>query len=160
MSVYRVGSAFFDPDACEIKVAGHLEHMQPLVRNVFLSLLRHNGQVVSREMLIAEAWPNGRGGDEGLTRCISILRRHLADRGDHHLIETIPKVGYRLHGNVSLDSGTTDSSPDTVSSPPYSQTEQVIDTQNRSDKPWHYFLLGAGTSLAAIVLTLMIISSS
>jgi len=97
MRTYQIGEVGFSPDACELHKDGLIEHLQPQVRNVLLVLVENAGEVVSKESLLDQAW-NGRAtSDESLTRCISILRKHLSDRGEKHLIETIPRVGYRLH---------------------------------------------------------------
>jgi DNA-binding winged helix-turn-helix (wHTH) protein len=103
VTIYRIGNVAFDPGACEIHADGHTQHLQPQVRNVLLCLVEHQGEVVPRDTLINEAWDGRRTSDESVTRCISLLRRHFANRGGRHLIETIPKSGYRLHGPVTLE---------------------------------------------------------
>ncbi len=100
MTIYHIGTVDFNPDACELSERGHMEHLQPQVRNVLLCLVRHQGQTVSREVLLREAWHGKPVSEECLTRCISILRKQLHDRGAHQLIETVPRVGYRLHCRV------------------------------------------------------------
>ena len=107
MTIYRIGNVAFDPGACEIHADGHTQHLQPQVRNVLLCLVQHQGEVVPKDTLINEAWDGRRTSDESVTRCISLLRRHFANRGDRHLIETIPKSGYRLHGPVELEQADT-----------------------------------------------------
>lgn len=102
VTIYRIADVVFDPDACEITVDGKTEHLQPQVQAVLLSLVRHGGEVVSRGVLADEAWQGRQTSDESLTRCISVLRRQLERGAACHFIETIPKVGYRLHGPVSI----------------------------------------------------------
>ena len=102
MRTFQLGQIGFDPDACELVSDGSPEHLQPQVRNVLLCLVNHAGEVVSKERLIEEAWPDRTATDECLTRCISLLRKHLKHHGGSHLIETIPRVGYRLHANPRL----------------------------------------------------------
>lgn len=102
MTVYRIADVLFDPDACEITVDGRTEHLQPQVRAVLMSLVHHQGQVVPRSVLAEEAWKGRPTSDESLARCISVLRRQLERKAGHHFIETIPKVGYRLHGRSSI----------------------------------------------------------
>ena len=100
MTIYRIGEVDFDPDATEICVRGQLTHLQPQVSNVLDCLIRHTGEVVSKDLLVAEAWKGRRTSDESVTRCISLLRAHFADQDQRHLIETIPKKGYRFTGHV------------------------------------------------------------
>lgn len=104
MTSYRIGEADFDPDASEICVHGHVTHLQPQVSSVLVCLVRHKGEVVAKDMLVEEAWEGRCASDKNVTHCISLLRGHLEDRHDRHLIETIPKKGYRLAGTVEQDS--------------------------------------------------------
>ena len=103
MTVYRIADVVFNPDACELTASGETQHVQPQVRNVLLSLVRHEGEVVPKDLLVEEAWHGRRTSDESVTRCISLLRRHFDSGGDRQLIETIPKVGYRLRGPVAVE---------------------------------------------------------
>ncbi|QFU75734.1 hypothetical protein EY643_08720 [Halioglobus maricola] len=96
MSAYQIGPILFDVEACEITSEGGTQHLQPQVRSVLLCLARHSGEVVSKERLVDEAWAGRHTSDEAITRCISLLRRHFEACGERHLIETIPKSGYRL----------------------------------------------------------------
>lgn len=97
METYRIGDVGFSPEACELTLEGTPRHIQPQVRDVLLCLVRHANQVVCKETLFEEAWHGRPASDESLSRCISLLRKQLSDRREKHLIETIPKVGYRLH---------------------------------------------------------------
>ena len=100
MRTYQIGEVGFSPEACELHKDGLVEHLQPQVRNVLLVLVEHAGEVVSKQALLKQAWQGRTASDQCLTRCISILRKQLSDRGEKHLIETIPRVGYRLHLDV------------------------------------------------------------
>ena len=102
MRAYQLGRVGFDPDACELFSEGSPEHLQPQVRNVLLCLINHAGEVVSKDRLIREAWRDRAATEECLTRCISLLRKHFKRHGEPHLIETIPRVGYRLTANPVL----------------------------------------------------------
>ncbi|MCP5164171.1 MAG: winged helix-turn-helix domain-containing protein [Pseudomonadales bacterium] len=94
MTCYHIGAVEFFPDACEIRVAGRMEHLQPRLRDVLVCLVRHRGEVVSRETLLREAWHGRAASDECLTRCIYLLRKQLRAR---NLVETVACSGYRLH---------------------------------------------------------------
>ena len=70
-------------------------------------LAERSGQVVAREALLDRIWPGVVVADESLSRCIYELRRQLAPAaGDEQnykeVIETLPKRGYRLNGEVTL----------------------------------------------------------
>jgi TolB-like protein/DNA-binding winged helix-turn-helix (wHTH) protein len=83
---------------------GGRERLDPKVMDVLVQMAGHAGQVVLREELLARLWPNVVVTDDALTRCFCELRRELSRAaGDDHyraLIETVPKRGYRLNGEV------------------------------------------------------------
>ena len=67
-------------------------------------LVEHKQKVVTREDLITAVWGVEFGGDERLSRAISLLRKALGDtRGSHTHIQTISKQGYRLIAEVKQD---------------------------------------------------------
>jgi DNA-binding winged helix-turn-helix (wHTH) protein len=72
---------------------------------VLVHLARHAGQVVPREELVSRLWPGTVVTDDALTRCIYELRRQLSQAGGSEryraMLETLPKRGYRLNGEVS-----------------------------------------------------------
>jgi DNA-binding winged helix-turn-helix (wHTH) protein len=93
---HYLGTACFDPVACEIFYQGRVVHLQPQVRSVLLCLVKHSPDIVERQTFFEEAWNAKLVSDESLTRCISVLRKNLNNYECPFLIETIPKVGYRL----------------------------------------------------------------
>lgn len=86
----------------------NLTLVEPKVMAVLHVLVNDPGEVVSREQLIDAVWGNQFGGEERLSRAISLLRKALGDvRGQHEHIETVPKSGYRLIADVQpLAAGT------------------------------------------------------
>lgn len=72
-----------------VDVAATSHQIEPKPMEVLYALASRNGQVVSRQALIDEVWGVAYGGDESLTRAISLLRKVLPDH-----IRTIPKRGY------------------------------------------------------------------
>ena len=76
--------------------------VEPKVLDVLEVLIEKHGEVVSRDDLIDRVWGIGYGGDERLSRAISLLRKAFGERrGDHRHIETISKRGYRLIAPVN-----------------------------------------------------------
>jgi TolB-like protein/Tfp pilus assembly protein PilF len=64
---------------------------------VLVCLADHSGKTVSKEELLQTAWQDTFVSDAALTHCISELRRVFEDDArEPHIIETIPKRGYRL----------------------------------------------------------------
>ena len=69
--------------------------------DVFVCLAEHSNKLVSRGQLLESVWSGHVAADELLTGAVSDLRRVLQnDRGDPQHIETIPKRGYCLIGQV------------------------------------------------------------
>ena len=71
--------------------------LEPKVMQVLVCLANRPEEVVSKEQLIREVWPDTFVTDDVLTRAISELRRVLGDDAKRpRYIETIAKGGYRL----------------------------------------------------------------
>ena len=70
--------------------------LQPRVMGVLGALASAAGEVVTRDELIRSVWGGRVVSDDAVNRCIVELRRALGDGGQGPVIETIPKVGYRL----------------------------------------------------------------
>lgn len=139
MTVYRIGELKFDPDASETCVRGRVTHLQPQVSSVLACLIRHRGEVVSKDVLVAEAWEGRRTSDESVTRCICLLRAHFAERDQKQLIETIPKRGYRFTGPVEkLQAG-----PSTHFSQPAANGAIHIDSGDHAKTAVNLVLTGA-----------------
>lgn len=65
--------------------------------DALLLLVRHPGELVSKDRFMAEVWRGAAVTDEALTQCVRTLRRRLGDEaGRPRFIETVPKHGYRF----------------------------------------------------------------
>lgn len=85
------------PDSLVIKGKNQSWTLEPKCLQVLLRLAENSHQLVKRDTLLDELWPDTPSGDHALTRCISMLRRILDDNPDApQYIETIPRLGYRL----------------------------------------------------------------
>ena len=86
---------------------GETHHLEPKVMDVFVLLAEQANELVSRDQLLDAVWSGHVAADELLTGAISDLRRTLHDdSGDPKYIETVPKRGYRLIGQIHLPDGT------------------------------------------------------
>ncbi len=94
---FLVGGVQIQPTACEVVAGGRRTRLQPRVMQVLIALARAGGEPVSREALTEVCWGQVRVGDDALNRCIQRLRRLAeAEVGGAFVIETIPRLGYRL----------------------------------------------------------------
>ena len=81
---------------------GQTKSVEPKVMAVLAMLVSRAGQVVTREEILDKVWPTETGGDEGLSRNISVLRNELGDERPYQTIKTIPKKGYRFDAEVEF----------------------------------------------------------
>lgn len=80
-----------------LRSGDRIERPEPRVLAVLIALAQRNGDVVTRDELVAELWDGRPTSDEPINRCISRLRGHLGDRATpHRYIETLSRRGYRL----------------------------------------------------------------
>jgi adenylate cyclase len=103
-SQLQVGAWTLEPDLNQLSAAGKTVKVEPKSMAVLLCLASRAGQVVSRETLLAEAWPGVIVGDDSLTQVIIKLRKALEDDPDRPAyIQTVTKRGYRLVASVSRE---------------------------------------------------------
>jgi len=85
------------PTLREIEGPRGTVRVKPKSMEVFLALLERPGEVLSREELLAEVWKDTYVTDEVLTQSVAQLRRAFDDDpAVPQVIETVPRVGYRL----------------------------------------------------------------
>ena len=76
-------------------------HVEPIVMKVFLMLLDGRGNVVTRDELFGSAWGGLFVGDDSLNRAIGRIRKIAGETAPGFFeIETIPRTGYRLAGDI------------------------------------------------------------
>jgi DNA-binding winged helix-turn-helix (wHTH) protein/tetratricopeptide (TPR) repeat protein len=66
------------------------------VMEVLLAFVDADGAVLSRDELLRRCWPGVVVGDDSVHRVIGALRKAAAATGGAFVIETIPRIGYRL----------------------------------------------------------------
>lgn len=97
-----IGEARVNFDANIIDGRNGQQHVEPKIMRLLKFLVENPNTVVSREDLITAVWGVDFGGDERLSRAISLLRKALGEeKGKRKYIETISRGGYRLVANIS-----------------------------------------------------------
>ena len=100
-----IGDAKVDFDLNVIESALGPTQIEPKIMRLLKYLSNNPNIVHSREDLITAVWGVDFGGDERLSRAISILRKALGEeKGKRKYIETISRKGYRLIADISTDS--------------------------------------------------------
>lgn len=76
---------------------------EPLIFKVLYSLAMRDGECVTRDDLIDDAWGGRPTADDPINRSIAQLRGHLGDKTKpHQYVETLHRRGYRLVQRVQL----------------------------------------------------------
>ncbi len=79
------------------------EHLEPMVMDVLVVLASRQGDVVTKDQLVAAVWDGRATADEAIATKIATLRHKLGDDSRHpEYIETVQKRGYRLKMPVKL----------------------------------------------------------
>ena len=97
MAPFQLGTFEIEPQRNIIRHDGTEIRLDPKIIGVLCALAGAAGSVVSRSELIDAVWGVEHGGDESLTRAISLLRATFKQcDSSTRLIETVPRRGYRL----------------------------------------------------------------
>src|SRR5438552_7570590 len=92
-------SGAFRLDACERVLLrdGRLVPLPAKVVSTLILLVRNNGRVVEKDVLMTEVWPDEYVEEGNLAQHIFILRRALGESTESpRYIETVPRRGYRF----------------------------------------------------------------
>lgn len=94
---FRITSWLVEPGINTVSRNGTTVRLEPKVMGVLVCLARHAGEPVSKQELLQTVWPDTFVTDDSLKRSVSELRRLFEDDvREPHVIQTIPKRGYRL----------------------------------------------------------------
>ena len=103
-STFYIGQFEVDPARNLLRNGDVSMTIEPRIMDVLCLIAEAAGEVILRQDLIEQVWELKFGGDESLTRAISILRKCFREAGGEGLfIETISKRGYRLAQSVGLE---------------------------------------------------------
>jgi DNA-binding winged helix-turn-helix (wHTH) protein len=100
MARFLFGDFELDAAAARLTRAGQPLTLAARHLEVLAALLARAGQVVSKDALVEAAWRDVAVTDNSLEQAISSLRRALGAPGSGISIETVPRQGYRLAGEV------------------------------------------------------------
>jgi DNA-binding winged helix-turn-helix (wHTH) protein len=74
--LYEFGSFLVDLEEHRLVRNGHPVPLTPKAYDTLLVLVENHGRVVGKEELMKKVWPDAFVEESGLTRNISVLRRH------------------------------------------------------------------------------------
>jgi DNA-binding winged helix-turn-helix (wHTH) protein/tetratricopeptide (TPR) repeat protein len=79
--------------------------LKPKILDLLLFLVQRRGQLVVKDELMKEIWPDAIVEENNITVSMSILRRTLGQHPLKRFIETVPRRGYRFVAEVTEVSG-------------------------------------------------------
>jgi DNA-binding winged helix-turn-helix (wHTH) protein/tetratricopeptide (TPR) repeat protein len=98
---FQLGPMLVSPPRRLVQGPGGSASVQPLIMQVFLMLVDARGQVVTRNDLFDQVWGGVMVGDDSLNRAIGKVRQIGTQVAPGLFeIETIPRTGYRLSGDI------------------------------------------------------------
>jgi DNA-binding winged helix-turn-helix (wHTH) protein/tetratricopeptide (TPR) repeat protein len=100
----QFGAFTLDLDRLCLRGPSGQMNLRPKSFEVLRYLVEHAGRVVTKEEVINAVWPNVTVTDESLSRCVSDVRRALADQ-NQQIIKTVPRRGYLFDTAVSSGGG-------------------------------------------------------
>src|SRR6187397_546158 len=140
---YEFDSFSLDPIERRLFNGDALVELNSRYFDALLLLLQHPGTLLSKERFLQEVWRGIPVTDEVLTQCIKTLRRQLGDSATQpHLIETVPKHGYRFIAAVDCVAGA-DAAPEDKNPAP---AAAAAATPGAYDWRQCWLNLGAGTT--------------
>ena len=99
---FTLGLTAISPSSRTIAGPGGTVDVEPRVMQVLVVLADAAGQVVTRETLFNRCWGGVYVGDDSLNRAVGAVRKLAADiAGGSFEIESIPRTGYRLTGEIA-----------------------------------------------------------
>jgi DNA-binding winged helix-turn-helix (wHTH) protein len=98
---FNAGPLHVSPSRRQVEGPAGSASVEPIVMKVFLLLLDAGGNVVTRDELFGNAWGGVFVGDDSLNRAIAQVRKIASETAPSLFeIETIPRTGYRLVGEI------------------------------------------------------------
>jgi non-specific serine/threonine protein kinase len=98
--LWRFGTVVLDERVAELSVAGKPAPLDRSSYDVLLELLRHAGEVVTKDELLEAGWPGRVVSENSLAKAISRLRQALGGEGES--IRAVHGYGYRLAAMVGF----------------------------------------------------------
>ena len=92
--IWTIGAAEVDEASWRLRVAGRDVDIEQKPMELLLALLHRNGEVVTKDELLDLVWPGVTVVPASLPTAIAKLRRALG--GEAAIVETVPKLGYRI----------------------------------------------------------------
>ena len=94
----------FDEANWTLLVDGHCVAIETKPLEILRVLLLRGGELVSKDELLDQIWPDVTVVEASLTTAVHKLRAALRDEyRDPHIIRTVPKIGYRIGVTIEME---------------------------------------------------------
>ena len=103
---YEFGKFVLDPNERLLFSNGEPAHLADKVFDTLLLLVRHNGQLLTKDQMMTSIWEESFVEEGNLAKTISRLRKILSSDGVE-FIETLPRRGYRFRAEIREVEGET-----------------------------------------------------
>jgi eukaryotic-like serine/threonine-protein kinase len=164
--VYEFGPFRMDPDKQVLLRENQPIPVTPKAFETLLALVRRSRDVVTKEELLKEIWPDSFVEESNLSQNIFMLRKALGDTAENRqYIVTLPGKGYRFAAPVRTvtEQGETlvaqaRTRTQVVIEENEAETEQALKTLPTSQKPgagWKFLLSMAGVAVLAATSTFL-----
>lgn len=140
----------FDELGRKLRVNGNSIELEPKPMEVLLYLLHHPGEVASKETLLETVWPGLMVVDGSLATAVSKLRKAIGD-DDSIIVQTVPRVGYRLGVPVRARSAAGAGALERIEPSTDRVGDEVPSAKNRT---WRVAAISVALILIAVAATL------
>ncbi|MDE3272074.1 winged helix-turn-helix domain-containing protein [Pseudoalteromonas sp. G4] len=104
MRVFYIGKFKVEPEKNKVSLPKAEFRLEPRVMSILCYLVQHQGQVLSKEKILASLWPNQALEPELVTKAVFEIRKILNDNPKQpRVIETIPRKGYVFIGKIEKE---------------------------------------------------------
>ncbi|MEQ1568389.1 MAG: tetratricopeptide repeat protein [Myxococcota bacterium] len=124
---YAFGPFLLEVEAFRLSRDGASVELQPKQLELLIRLVRSAGELVEREVVQAELWPDVVVTEHSLRTLVYRLRQALGEHED--LIETVPRRGFRFVGAVSRQDGPGGSRSDAYPQPLPAERDPFVGRQ-------------------------------
>lgn len=153
---FKIADCYVEPQSLRVSRRGQEARLEAKAMQVLVYLAANAGQVVRRDELEEQIWPNTYVTEDAVTNAVAKVRRAFQDDARNpKFIETIPKVGYRIIAEVEPAEGVARSESGGKSPGSHDGLASITETQNR-----FRFSAVAGVRLLAASLILVAIISA
>jgi transcriptional activator of cad operon len=148
----QIGDWRVDPSSGQITRQGQTTRLEVRAMRLLLCLAERPSEVVSIDQLLNRGWGDVAVSSDSVYQAMTSLRRQLGDAAKQpSYSETVPRLGYRLVGNVRRLPGSPEPRP------PHQNAPQAIapDPGASRVRAGLAVAIAAGVSLALVVLSLL-----